>query len=54
MVFDPFRDGRLRPDPNPNLPPGSVPPGARFDPIGPPGTGRFPGFVHFQFDFKSL
>ena len=35
MIFDPFRnyDRRLIPT---NLPPGAVPPGARFDPYGPP------------------
>ncbi|XP_068118937.1 proteasome inhibitor PI31 subunit isoform X2 [Hyperolius riggenbachi] len=42
MIFDPFHAGRTRPRPNPlpGLPPGAVPPGARFDPFGPPGTGR--------------
>lgn len=35
MIFDPFRnyDRRLIPT---NLPPGAVPPRARFDPYGPP------------------
>lgn len=36
MVFDPFRNPeRDRYIPG-NLPPGAVPPGARFDPYGPP------------------
>ena len=35
MIFDPFRNSS-RPLIPPNLPPGSVPPGARFDPFGPP------------------
>ncbi len=36
MIFDPFRDpNRNRYIPG-NLPPGSVPPQARFDPFGPP------------------
>lgn len=41
MLFDPFRDplGHRGPRPSPFLPRGSVPPGARFDPIGPPGVG---------------
>lgn len=43
MLFDPMRGGRPQfgPDPNAglpgNLPRGSIPPGARFDPFGPPG-----------------
>ncbi|XP_048727093.2 proteasome inhibitor PI31 subunit-like [Ostrea edulis] len=43
MIFDPMRTGvpGLRPDPSAGLPhrlpPGAVPPGARFDPFGPPG-----------------
>uniref|UniRef100_A0A8D0E2J9 Proteasome inhibitor PI31 subunit n=1 Tax=Salvator merianae TaxID=96440 RepID=A0A8D0E2J9_SALMN len=46
MILDPLRSGFPNPivDPSsglPNrLPPGSVPPGARFDPFGPPGAGR--------------
>nr|XP_003226168.1 PREDICTED: proteasome inhibitor PI31 subunit [Anolis carolinensis] len=46
MIFDPLRSGYRNPviDPSsglPNrLPPGSVPPGARFDPFGPPGANR--------------
>jgi len=55
MVFDPLRVGRgggrpgqFGPDGRP-LPPGAVPPGARFDPFGPPGAagrgrGRGRGF----------
>ncbi|XP_033726461.1 proteasome inhibitor PI31 subunit-like [Pecten maximus] len=50
MRFDPFRGNRpgMRPDPNAGLPhplpPGAVPPGARFDPFGPPGgPGQRPG-----------
>jgi len=34
---DPFAAG----GPNTHLPPGSVPPGASFDPIGPPGANSF-------------
>ncbi|CAI5778513.1 Proteasome inhibitor PI31 subunit [Podarcis lilfordi] len=46
MIMDPLRSGFPNPilDPSsglPNrLPPGSVPPGARFDPFGPPGANR--------------
>ncbi|XP_054837026.1 proteasome inhibitor PI31 subunit [Eublepharis macularius] len=46
MISDPLRSGFPNPiiDPSaglPNrLPPGAVPPGARFDPFGPPGAGR--------------
>jgi len=36
MVFDPFRDEQHRRDIPRNLPPGAVPPRARFDPFGPP------------------
>ncbi|KAH3748936.1 proteasome inhibitor PI31 subunit-like [Dreissena polymorpha] len=52
MFFDPLRGGRgprFGIDPSSGLPsrlpPGAVPPGARFDPFGPPGThpGRRPG-----------
>ncbi|XP_021347237.1 proteasome inhibitor PI31 subunit-like [Mizuhopecten yessoensis] len=50
MRFDPFRGNRpgMRPDPNAGLPhplpPGAIPPGARFDPFGPPGgPGQRPG-----------
>lgn len=39
MLFNPFQGARNRPPINPHLPPGAVPPGARFDPFGPPGTG---------------
>ena len=35
MIFDPFRDMDRRLIPT-NLPRGAVPPGARFDPFGPP------------------
>ena len=35
MIFDPFRGQDHRNIPS-NLPPGAVPPGARFDPFGPP------------------
>lgn len=35
MIFDPFRDMQRRVLP-PNIPPGSVPPQARFDPFAPP------------------
>ncbi|NP_001088291.1 uncharacterized protein LOC495127 [Xenopus laevis] len=42
MVFDPFRGQCTQPriDPLHGLPPGAVPPGARFDPFGPIGSGR--------------
>uniref|UniRef100_A0A6B2F969 Proteasome inhibitor PI31 subunit n=1 Tax=Bothriechis nubestris TaxID=1766655 RepID=A0A6B2F969_9SAUR len=46
MIFDPLRSGFRNPVLDPSsglpsrLPPGSVPPGARFDPFGPPGAGR--------------
>ncbi|KAM9296974.1 proteasome inhibitor PI31 subunit [Gastrophryne carolinensis] len=42
MIFDPLHSGRTRPRPDPlgGLPLGAVPPGARFDPIGPPGAHR--------------
>ncbi|KAM4692016.1 LOW QUALITY PROTEIN: proteasome inhibitor PI31 subunit [Rhinophrynus dorsalis] len=42
MIMDPFRTGRGHPrnDPRFGLPPGAVPPGARFDPFGPIGSGR--------------
>ena len=45
MLYDPFNPNRNRPviDPNYPLPPGSVPPGARFDPLGvlqPKGKGK--------------
>ncbi|XP_063315573.1 proteasome inhibitor PI31 subunit [Pelobates fuscus] len=42
MIMDPFHAGRTRPRPGPpiGLPPGAVPPGARFDPFGPLGSGR--------------
>lgn len=55
MLMDPRQlygsDGRYRAsDPGtgpfgsgPRLPPGSLPPGARFDPFGPPGLGPRPG-----------
>lgn len=36
MVFDPFRGGNRNPRVPGNLPPGAVPPGARYDPFGPP------------------
>lgn len=44
MLFDPFanrgRPNPLGPEPGyPGLPRGAVPPGARFDPFGPPGLG---------------
>ncbi|KAM8946553.1 proteasome inhibitor PI31 subunit [Pelodytes ibericus] len=44
MIMDPFQAGRSRPriDPCIGLPPGAVPPGARFDPFGPLGS-RHPG-----------
>jgi proteasome inhibitor subunit 1 (PI31) len=36
MIFDPFRAGDDRRMIPGNLPRGAVPPGARFDPFGPP------------------
>ncbi|GFR78915.1 proteasome inhibitor PI31 subunit-like [Elysia marginata] len=42
MLMDPRNFPRLPggfvPQPQPGFPPGSVPPGARFDPVGPPGV----------------
>eukprot|EP00127_Corallochytrium_limacisporum_P007218 Clim_evm91s243 gene=Clim_evmTU91s243 len=52
MMFDPFRGGGgvpgapggfRPPGGNGQLPPGAVPPGARFDPFGPPGAPGMPG-----------
>ncbi|XP_026547774.1 proteasome inhibitor PI31 subunit, partial [Notechis scutatus] len=46
MIFDPLRSGFRNPVLDPSsglpsrLPPGSIPPGARFDPFGPPGARR--------------
>ncbi|NXL86021.1 PSMF1 inhibitor, partial [Alectura lathami] len=46
MIVDPLRSGFMQPRIDPSsglpgrLPPGAVPPGARFDPFGPLGTGR--------------
>lgn len=47
MLFDPFSPANRIPPGNPlldpmakNLPPGAVPPGARFDPFGPPQPGN--------------
>lgn len=46
MIFDPLRSGYRQPGIDPStglpsrLPPGAVPPGARFDPFGPVGAGR--------------
>ncbi|KAJ7332182.1 hypothetical protein JRQ81_014362 [Phrynocephalus forsythii] len=46
MIFDPLRSGPRNPLVDPSsglpsrLPPGSVPPGARFDPFGPPRANR--------------
>ncbi|KAH0619297.1 hypothetical protein JD844_019258, partial [Phrynosoma platyrhinos] len=46
MISDPLRSGYRNPIIDPSsglpsrLPPGSVPPGARFDPFGPPGANR--------------
>lgn len=42
MIFDPFR-GQNYPQVPGNLPPGAVPPGARFDPFGPPLPDEFTG-----------
>lgn len=43
MIFDPFSGNRLRPERGPpmNWPRGAVPPGARYDPIGPTPDARF-------------
>ncbi|CAH2241098.1 proteasome inhibitor PI31 subunit [Pararge aegeria] len=47
MLFNPFSPGRDIENPGlgipGGLPRGSVPPGARFDPFGPPGVGPMPG-----------
>ncbi|XP_061385737.1 proteasome inhibitor PI31 subunit [Danaus plexippus] len=47
MLFNPFSPGRDIENPGlgipGGLPRGSVPPGARFDPFGPPGVGPLPG-----------
>lgn len=47
MLFNPFQPGRDIENPGlgipGGLPRGAVPPGARFDPFGPPGVGPFPG-----------
>ncbi|XP_041972581.1 proteasome inhibitor PI31 subunit [Aricia agestis] len=47
MLFDPFQPRRDLENPGlgipGGLPRGAVPPGARFDPFGPPGAGPFPG-----------
>lgn len=46
MIVDPLRSGFRQPGIDPStglpsrLPPGAVPPGARFDPFGPVGAGR--------------
>ena len=49
MIFDPFRAGGLsRPRLPTDLPPGAVPPGARFDPFQPPNPDSFiPGSSRF-------
>ena len=48
MFMDPSRFPGVVPDPDAGLPgrlpPGAVPPGARFDPFGPPGPDRSGGF----------
>jgi len=41
-LFDPLREDRRFPG-GPRVPPGSIPPGARFDPFGPPDMGPRPG-----------
>ncbi|CAH0727555.1 unnamed protein product, partial [Brenthis ino] len=47
MLFNPFNPGRDIENPGlgvpGGLPRGAVPPGARFDPFGPPGVGPLPG-----------
>lgn len=42
MLFEPPRGGRYPQGPDFGLPPGAVPPGARFDPFRPPDVDRFP------------
>lgn len=42
-----FRDRFAQPHPSQGLPPGAVPPGARFDPIHPAGDPNFPGGGRF-------
>lgn len=42
MLFEPPRGGRFPQQPGFGMPPGAVPPGARFDPFRPPDADRFP------------
>lgn len=42
MLFEPPRGGRFPQGPEFGMPPGSVPPGARYDPFRPPDVDRFP------------
>ncbi|XP_044255972.1 proteasome inhibitor PI31 subunit-like [Tribolium madens] len=42
MLFEPPRGGRYPQGPGLGMPPGAVPPGARFDPFRPPDVDRFP------------
>ncbi|XP_068908525.1 proteasome inhibitor PI31 subunit [Tenebrio molitor] len=42
MLFEPPRGGRFPQGPGFGLPPGAIPPGARFDPFRPPDVDRFP------------
>ncbi|KAH7636668.1 proteasome inhibitor pi31 subunit-like protein [Dermatophagoides farinae] len=43
MLFDPFSGNRFRPERGPpvNMPRGALPPGARYDPVGPLPDARF-------------
>ncbi|OTF82520.1 proteasome inhibitor PI31 subunit-like protein [Euroglyphus maynei] len=45
MIFDPFSGNRFRPELGPpsNMPRGALPPGARYDPMGPTAETRFSG-----------
>uniref|UniRef100_A0A1B6LA54 Proteasome inhibitor PI31 subunit n=1 Tax=Graphocephala atropunctata TaxID=36148 RepID=A0A1B6LA54_9HEMI len=59
-LFDPFNRDPLRPLPDPGqgilggLPRGAVPPGARFDPFGPPNVGPRPSRARFPPDADHL
>jgi len=52
MIFDPFR-GTNRPRIPGNLPPGAVPPGARYDPFGPPNPDDLSGGSAMRIGYVS-
>lgn len=55
MIFDPFRNMQHQRDIPRNLPPGAVPPGARFDPFGPPNPDDLtPGSIGLEIAFPNL